>query len=140
MKFSAKVEYGVFAAIDLAANYEGGAVRGRELAQRQGIPLRFLEQVMNGLKQRGIAISVRGPHGGYALAKPPDQIRLSEVITALDSGERPRKSSEPGGWAGREILNEVKKEMEGFLSETTLRDLARRKGEKEERRFLMYHI
>lgn len=83
MRVSAKADYAVRAAIELAR--EGGAVvKGERIADAQQIPLNFLENILLDLKQAGIVSSRRGPDGGYFLAVPAAQVSIADVIRAAE--------------------------------------------------------
>src|SRR5438445_11170537 len=84
MYFSAKGEYGIMAVLDLALANGSAPVQAKAIADRQGIPPRFLEHILSALKHAGIVDSERGAHGGYRLAKPASEIRLGDVLQALD--------------------------------------------------------
>lgn len=84
MKLSSKGRYGVQALFHMAFHGAGDAIQLREIAVQQSIPLRFLEQIFRDLKLTGIVSSRRGPKGGYELAAPPEEIRLGDVVRALD--------------------------------------------------------
>jgi Rrf2 family protein len=84
MKLSSKGRYGVRALFDIAFHNEGRATQIREIAERELIPPRFLEQIFQELKRAGIIGSKRGPRGGYHLAKPANEIRVGDVLRALD--------------------------------------------------------
>jgi len=84
LKLQAKTRYGVRAVFDLAFhNPANGAIQAKDIARREGIPLRYLEQIFQDLKRAGIVDSRRGPRGGYSLKRPPEQIRLGDVVRAL---------------------------------------------------------
>ena len=82
MRFSMKTEYGVRAILELAAHSGRGALQSAEIARRQGIPGPFLDQVLMTLRRAGMITSIRGPHGGHALARGAEEIRLDEVDRA----------------------------------------------------------
>ena len=84
MKLSSKGRYGVRALFDIAFHSDGGPTQIREIAERELIPMRFLEQIFQDLKKAGLIGSKRGPHGGYHLARPAAQISLGDVIRALE--------------------------------------------------------
>ena len=85
MAFSAKTEYGLVALIEIAAKYgTGGVTQVAEIAARQTIPDRYLEQMLTSLRRGGILHSIRGPKGGYQLAKPPAAISVAEVVSCLE--------------------------------------------------------
>lgn len=90
MIFSAKTEYGLVALIELAAAQPaGGVLQVAEIAQRQGIPDRYLEQMLTSLRRAGILRSIRGPRGGYQLARPAGEIRVSDVVHCLEGEPGP---------------------------------------------------
>lgn len=85
MGFSAKTEYGLVSLLELAAVHgQGGVLQVAEIAQRQGIPDRYLEQMLTSLRRANILRSIRGPKGGYQLARPPAQIQVAEVVSCLE--------------------------------------------------------
>src|ERR1700738_1977464 len=95
MRFSMKTEYGVRAILELAAHNGKGALQSSEIARRQGIPGPFLDQVLMTLRRAGFVNSTRGPHGGHELARPPEEIRLDQVIDCLEGNGS--QSRQPGG-------------------------------------------
>src|ERR671935_389435 len=82
MRISAKADYAVRAALELAA--AEGPVKGDALARAQGIPLKFLENILIDLRHSGLVRSQRGPEGGYWLAKPAAEISVADVIRAVE--------------------------------------------------------
>jgi Rrf2 family protein len=84
MKFSKKSEYGLRALIELTATHGGQPLRRKQIAERQNIPVVFLEQILLALKHAGLLASTRGASGGYALIKPPAKVTLGRVIRTLD--------------------------------------------------------
>lgn len=84
MRLTSRTSYGLRALFDLAFHGAGRAVQAHEIAERQGVPLRYLEQILQDLRRAGIVEAKRGPRGGYALARGLGQVRLADVLTALD--------------------------------------------------------
>ena len=84
MKLSTKGQYGTRALLDLALRETAEPVPLKDIAQRQQIPLQYLEHLITPLITAGILRSIRGAKGGILLAKPPEEIRLSEVIQNLE--------------------------------------------------------
>ena len=84
LKLSKKGLYGIKALYELARNYGGPPVKIREISDRQGLPVQFLEQVLHQLKNEGIVISVRGIKGGYILSRPPVDISIGDAVRALE--------------------------------------------------------
>lgn len=85
MPFSAKTEYGLVALIELAAAYgSGGLLQTGEICRRHQIPERYLEQMLTALRKAGFLRSIRGPRGGFALARDPRTISVAEVEACLE--------------------------------------------------------
>jgi len=89
MKVSTRAEYGLRALIDLANHYGEGPVQSRDIAERQGLPEPYLNQLMTSLRRAGLVSSKRGPTGGHILAKPPEQINLHEAFDVLEGSTSP---------------------------------------------------
>ena len=86
MKVSTRVEYGMLALTDIALHSENGSsVSAPDIAERQEISHKYLEQILTHLKQAGLIRAQKGLRGGYALTRPAGKIRLSEVLNALDN-------------------------------------------------------
>jgi Rrf2 family protein len=83
MRVSAKVDYAVRAAVELATGDEG-PVKGERISQAQDIPLKFLENILGELKHAGLVRSQRGTDGGYWLAQRADEITIADVIRAVE--------------------------------------------------------
>jgi len=119
---------------DLAMHYGEGPVRNKDLAERNNIPLRFLEQILLILKHGRIVHSHKGPQGGYYLARPPHQINLAEVVRLLDGPLAPiscvsETAYEPCGCPNmeacglRRVMKEVRDAVAEIMERTTLADL-----------------
>ena len=131
MRISAKVDYAVRAAVELAGAEEGEPMKGDALADAQGIPLKFLENILGELKHAGISRSQRGAEGGYWLARPADEITLADVIRAVEGplasvrGESPEALSYDGRrGAARGVWVAVRANLRAVLETVTLADLA----------------
>src|ERR1700684_1383229 len=102
MRLSARADYALRAAIELAAA-SSGHVTADQLARAQQIPGKFLETILTQLRRAGLIRSQRGPDGGFWLARPAADISLAEIIRAIDGevlgvrGERPEDVTHPGG-------------------------------------------
>jgi Rrf2 family protein len=83
MRISAKVDYAVRAALELAAA-GGDPIKGEAIAGAQDIPLKFLENILGELKHTGIVASRRGAQGGYWLAKDADEVSLADIVRAVE--------------------------------------------------------
>jgi Rrf2 family protein len=101
MRLSARVDYALRAAAELAAAADG-PISAEQLARAQGIPRKFLENILLQLRRAGIVQSQRGPEGGYRLARPAAAISLADIIRAIDGplaivrGERPEQMGYTG--------------------------------------------
>lgn len=84
MRLTTKGRYAVTAMLDLALHQGGGPIALADIAQRQGISLSYLEQLFSRLRKRSLVSSVRGPGGGYNLARHAADISIAEVISAVD--------------------------------------------------------
>lgn len=84
LRLSTKARYGLRATIDLAKYYGEGPVMARAIAEEEGISENYLEQIMDPLKKRGIVRSVRGARGGFVLTRHPKEIKVKEIIDALE--------------------------------------------------------
>ena len=84
MKLTSKGRYAVMAMADLAKNHSPRPMPLNEISLRQGISILYLEQLFLKLKQNSLVSSTRGPSGGYVLSKSPDQIKLSNIISAVN--------------------------------------------------------
>ena len=90
MFLSAKAEYASLAMLELAVQYgDPRPVRLADLADKHGIPQRFLVQILLQLKGAGLVSSVRGAAGGYQLARPPEEISLADVLGVIDRADAP---------------------------------------------------
>ncbi|RPI21825.1 MAG: Rrf2 family transcriptional regulator [Acidobacteria bacterium] len=127
MKITAKVEYAVLAIFELALSPEDRQVQAREIAERQRIPLRFLEQILIQLKKGGLVKSVRGASGGYLLARGPAMIRLKDVMEAVE-GELTLvdRTVAPGSIVST-VFSEIESELLDRLQSVTIQDLVVRK-------------
>ena len=131
MRVSAKADYALRAAIELAAAGDG-PVKGERIAQAQEIPLKFLENILLELRHAGIVRSQRGVEGGYWLARPAEEVSLAEVIRAVEGpianvrgiGPQDVEYSGPAGRL-RDVWIAVRASLRSVLEETTLADLAR---------------
>jgi Rrf2 family protein len=84
MRLSSKTSYAVDALFDLAFHGQGRAAQARDIAERQELPVRYLEQILQDLRRAGLVEARRGPGGGYVLARPAAAICIADVVTALE--------------------------------------------------------
>jgi Rrf2 family protein len=132
LKVSAKADYAVRAAAELAAAQAGGQpVRAEKIATAQNIPQRFLENILSDLRHAGIAASQRGAEGGHKLAKPAQEITVADVIRAVDGplaavrGERPETVNYTGPAEQlQRVWIAVRTNLREVVEHVTLEDLA----------------
>ncbi len=85
MKITSKGRYGIKIMIDLAKNYNNNyLIKSKEISERQNIPIKYLEQIINNLRKCGLVISIRGAEGGYKLARSPENITLYDILVCLE--------------------------------------------------------
>lgn len=84
LHFSTRGEYGVRLMVELARHYGAGPVSLSEMADHESLPRPYLEQLVVSLREAGLVTSTRGAHGGYELTRAPAELRMSEVVTALE--------------------------------------------------------
>ena len=87
MKFSTKTRYGTRMILDMAQNYGRSAIQLGEIANRQNISLKYLEQIIRPLKKADYIKSFRGAKGGHILSKPPEEITVGEIVAVLEGGD-----------------------------------------------------
>jgi Rrf2 family protein len=134
MRTTAKADYAVRAAIELASAGAGDPVKAEHIAEAQSIPLNFLENILAELRRAGIVESRRGAAGGYLLGRPAEEISLADVIRAVEGplanvrGVRP-ESIEYEGSAERlrDVWVALRASVRAVLEQVTLADVA--KGE-----------
>jgi Rrf2 family protein len=133
MRISTKGDYGVRALIELSHHYgEGRPIQSAEIAARQRIPEPYLDQLLTTLRKAGFIRSVRGPQGGHALIRPPDEVRLSDVIRTLEGSLSPVSHLHEDGYqcrAAHEVWHTVEEATEKILDGVTIGDLAARELE-----------
>jgi len=144
MKLSTRTRYGIRAVLELAENHDKRPIQLKIIARHQGISVKYLEQLMAILKSSGIVGSVRGSKGGYVLAKPPDQIKLSDCFNCLEGPVITVECVENNDYCpracdcvARSVWAEVQKAVFAVLESMTLQSLLdRSKRDKT----LHYHI
>jgi Rrf2 family protein len=130
VRVSAKADYAVRAAAELAAARPGTPLKREQISQAQHIPSKFLETILLELKHAGIVKSQRGAEGGYALARPAADISLADVIRAVDGpmatvrGERVETVEYAGAAEHlRDVWVAVRASLRAILEQTSLQDL-----------------
>jgi Rrf2 family iron-sulfur cluster assembly transcriptional regulator len=137
MRLSTKGRYAVMAMTDLAAHGEDKAVSLAEIAARQQISLPYLEQLFARLRRGGLVRSVRGPGGGYRLARPAAETAISEIVLAVDEPIRATRCSGDAKGVGcmasgeqcltHGLWDALGRQIEGFLSGVSLEDVLNRR-------------
>jgi Rrf2 family protein len=147
MKISTKIRYGTRAMLELACHYGEGPIELREIAKREDISLKYLEQVIVPLRTAGLVKSARGSKGGYSLAKHPSEINLKDLVETLDGPlnlieclKDPKVCQKVPDCVTRDIWQEVSEAIDGIFHSVTLEDMVHRKKEKEARFPSMYQI
>ena len=136
MKLSSKARYAVMAMVDLAAHDNGKPVTLQDIADRQELSLSYLEQLFGRLRRGGLVNSVRGPGGGYLLARPAAETRISDIVLAVDEPLRATRCM-PGSPQGcrtdkkrcltHDLWEELGNQIYLFLSSVTLDDVVARR-------------
>ncbi|MBI3625958.1 MAG: Rrf2 family transcriptional regulator [Candidatus Rokubacteria bacterium] len=148
MRISAKGEYAVKAMLDLALHYGKGLIPIQDIAERQAIPQRYLEQVLLLLKRAGFLQSKRGSAGGYHLMRPPQEISVGAVLRAMEgsleqagAGRRPgKRSASDHGSDLEELWGEISAAVSGVVDHISFGDLCRRAEQRRSALRPMYHI
>jgi Rrf2 family transcriptional regulator, cysteine metabolism repressor len=136
VRISAKADYAVRAAIELARN-EDGPTKGTAIAAAQAIPLKFLENILIDMRHAGLVRSQRGAEGGYWLARPAEEITMDEVVQALEGAISPMEcftdphtqrvvcshTDDAGRCATKLLWTRVQGGIVRALHDTTLADL-----------------
>jgi Rrf2 family protein len=130
MRISAKADYAVRAAIELAGAGEEGPLKKNEIVARQAIPPKFLENILSELRHAGLIESQRGSDGGYWLTKPPDEITIADVMRAVEGPLASVRSQRPEDlvYEGaakplQEVWVALRQSIRDVLGATTLADL-----------------
>ena len=131
MKVSTRVEYGMLALADIALHSENGSsISAPEIAERQNISQKYLEQILSHLKQAGLIRAQKGLRGGYALSRSADRIRVSEILNALDNSileETEPAENEDGrslrGAVNASLWEKMNRSLFEFAESRTLSDI-----------------
>ena len=131
MRISAKADYAVRAAVELAAATDERPVKAERIATAQEIPLNFLENILGELRHAGIVRSHRGADGGFRLAKPAEDVTIADIIRAVEGplasvrGGPPEETSYPGASAALpRVWIAVRANLRAVVERVTLRDIA----------------
>ena len=132
MKLTSKGRYAVMAMADLAKNYVKEPISLTEISLRQGISIDYLEQLFSKLRKNNLVQSTRGPSGGYLLSKPPDEIKLLSILSAVDEKIKTVKCRKElkKGCNGKSIKcithnlwDELETHINKFFEDNTLNDI-----------------
>ncbi len=133
MKISTRTRYGTRAMLEIALDYGAGPVKIKDIAQRQGISVKYLEQLIAILKSAGFVRSLRGARGGYVLAKAPNKIKLGDIFRSLEGPESTVECLDNKQYCNRSadcVVRQVWAQMQGaiesVLNSVTLQDLIER--------------
>ena len=138
MKLSNKGRYGVRALFDIAFHNDGGPTQIKDIAERELIPARFLEQIFQELRRAGLVGAKRGPRGGYLLTRPAAEIRVGDVVRALEgpitlTAHRPGEAEGDAGPGTNDVTESIFQELstriEQCFDAVTLADMCRRGDE-----------
>ena len=149
MKVSLRSTYGILAAVDLALKSGSAPVQAKSIARRQGIPARFLEQVLHAMKKAGLVASLRGAQGGYVLSRKPSEVSIAQILEALEgpflavaglNGQNPLRHSAKSDALLTKVWDRVYEAERHVLEAITVEELAEQQRQLEEKRTLMYHI
>jgi Rrf2 family protein len=130
MKLSTRSRYGTRLMLDMAQHYGHGPLHLAGIAQRQGISVKYLEQIIIPLKRARLVKGIRGPKGGHILAKPPEAITVGEIVALMENGgcitacsERPEVCRRSETCATRSVWQDAANAMFAALNAVTLADL-----------------
>jgi Rrf2 family protein len=132
VRTTAKADYAVRAAVELAALSGKGPVKADQIAEAQSIPLNFLENILAELRRAGIVESRRGAAGGYLLARPPEDVTLADVIRAVEGPLANVRGMSPDAleYEGsaerlRDVWVALRSSVRAVLEQVTVADVAR---------------
>jgi Rrf2 family iron-sulfur cluster assembly transcriptional regulator len=132
MKLTSKGRYAVMAMADLAKLNVNQPTNLTDISLRQGISISFLEQIFSKLKKNNLVLSSRGPTGGYLLTRPPEEIKLSSIISAVDEKVKTVgcKKESKKGCTGKsvkcithELWDDLENHINNFFERNTLKDI-----------------
>ena len=139
MKLSTRARYGLRGLFDIAYHNHGKATHVKDIARRQDVTPGYLEQIFQALKKAGLLTGQRGPRGGYALARPPEQITIGDVVRATEGPIRFTDAAKEGSRSHRgpdepaaaptltrTVWDEIALKLEGYLDGISVADLCRR--------------
>jgi len=149
MQLSTKSRYATRAMLELALNYGKGPLQLKEIARRQDISDKYLEQVMFPLRTKGYIYTLKGNKGGYLLAKPPEEITLYDIVQTLEGSlapvacaDNPEVCSRSEQCAAKSVWSRLKELVAGELKKISLAELSeeQKNKHKEVSESLTYYI
>ena len=137
LKLTTKTRYGVRAVFDIAYHSQGGSTQAKDIARRQKIPQRYLEQIFQELKRAGIVDARRGPRGGYSLKRAPEEIKLSDLVKALQGpiDQFFAVEGEPDD-VHASLWRDMARKVTACFDEVTVRDLCERRNRQQSMYFI----
>lgn len=133
LKLSTRSSYGVRAVFDLARNQGDKPVRLVEVAERQKIPRSYLQQIFVRLRKSGVVQAIRGPKGGFKLSRAPEEIKIGDVVRALEGEQKPILCTMPEnfgpdchvveGCVSRLVCQKLDGQLNNILDGSTLAEL-----------------
>ena len=151
MKISTQTRYGLRALFDIAYHSAGLSTQVKDISARQGISPRYIEQIFQKLKRAGIIKSIRGPSGGYYLARSPEEIRVGDIMRATEGNldlvfclghnkKATRNCERSVQCVARDVWLEASKRLMDYLDSVTLQDLCKEAQEKGVERVIDKHL
>lgn len=147
MKLSTRSTYGVRAALTLAIEYGRGPIMVKEIAEKQSLPITYLEQLMTLLRKAGLVNATRGAHGGYVLSRSPAEITVADVVEVLEGpltlAECPSGAGccgKPEACALNDLWANATQALVRVFEDVTLAKLVEKQREKESGAVLSYSI
>ena len=136
MRLSTRSRYGTRMMLDLAQHYDEGPVRIGEIAKRQNMPVKYLEQIIIPLKKGNFIKSVRGPRGGHLLVRRPEEITVGQIVKTLENGmdladciENPIECERSGKCLTRSVWEDASRAMYDKLNSVTLSSMLEKDGQ-----------
>lgn len=132
MRLATKTRYGVRAVFDIAYHGQANTAQAKDIAERQDIPLRYLEQIFQDLRKAGLVDSKRGPRGGYTLRRDPAEVTLGDIVRALQGPIEALfvVEDEPGGKRPPAVTVDLWKDLAAHVAQwfdaVTVLDLVKR--------------
>jgi Rrf2 family iron-sulfur cluster assembly transcriptional regulator len=132
MRLTSKSHYAITAMLSLAINHNKGPMTLSEISENQGISLSYLEQLFASLRSKGLVRGIRGPGGGYSLAKCAEDISVAEIICATDEwvdytfSNQPDSTHRETQLSSRSLWTSLSRQLFDFVSDIKLSDLIKR--------------